>query len=404
MSEEQVTSIYDSSDRGKKRLSLEEAILLSLEQNPTVKIGYTDVTENEGLLDSASGEFDLTTFSDITYSRQRLPVVTASGSFPSNTEKSYQYSLGLYRKLRNGILLSPQAALVSTDDESSSVGSFGQSQLSMDVIIPLLRGFGNATAGALENAQGAELMASMALYQHILNDQALVVLTAYWRLTAAEQRVNILKDVEVRALELVKLVNGLVVSEIVERGTLSQVRANYNQQRAAYLAAEAELASAKYAFGFALGLDVEKLLMPPLSATAFPDQTAFQVPDQEKGLQYVRHALNMRRDYVALLFIEEATEILLTAAKRDLLPKADLTLSGGYNGADRGEEPFDPLRNNLTGLNFTTSISMEWPWQNRVLRGELRQRRSANEAAQLNSFQLSQSIASDVLTALEKTL
>jgi outer membrane protein TolC len=122
------------------------------------------------------------------------------------------------------------------------------------------------------------------------------------------------------------------------------------------------------------------------------------------GEKYVSEALSRRGDQLAAHLSTQAQAALLEGAKSNLKPRVDFALTVGFAGLDARPGRFRPgyaLSNDLNGANAAGTFSLDWPTANRVARGGVISQRAAAEQARLSAVLSANTIAADVLVALE---
>lgn len=386
-------------------LSLRDALTASLRENPALRIQESVIEQRSGVLEQTAGAFDWNTFAGVTATRNRTPVITAP-PFP-NTDQSQDlaYTVGVSRQLRNGIIFRPNAEVSVKDQQSPSASSAdgGVASVNFEVLVPLLRGLGNDSTGATEAAARGDVKVAKLLYQHSLSAQAFNTAASYWSSRAADDAFTVQRDVERAAARLVESTKVLVESRIFPPAYLLQAEANLREKRTVRINAELESRSARFNFGQALGLPPERIAATPAPLDPFPplaELAALTADDARTPM--IRRALSSRSDYLASSASIVPLNILARQAVIDLRPRVDLTISAGYRGLSTSNDGIAPLRERSTGGNGSIGLSLDWPFNNSYQRGLLRERRANIAQVEAETVQLSQSIASEVLLALEE--
>ncbi|MDD5206284.1 MAG: hypothetical protein PHS17_12725, partial [Desulfobacterales bacterium] len=218
-------------------VSLSEAVLRTLQSNPGIRIQEERVEQKEGELQSASGQFDwvgLGTFSKevqryhFTQEQEelaRLSNLLGQRYFSdSRREQTTIWGLGVRKQTRSGIVVLPSFTTLDVENLASDIQYENRSDMSVEFIIPLLRGLGEESTGALEMAAQSGLSAAEWLSKHNISGQILETAAAYWSSLAAIEVYRILEDTGKRADELNNLVELLVKGGEVEPSALHQAR------------------------------------------------------------------------------------------------------------------------------------------------------------------------------------
>ncbi|TSJ79020.1 TolC family protein [Rariglobus hedericola] len=385
-------------------LSLRDALTASLRDNPALRVNETVIEQRSGFLDQTAGAFDWNTFATVAATENRTPLAPViPGSTPTAHSHGLTYTAGVSRLLRNGVVLRPNAA-VSVDDQVSPVSSAaGRSSVNFEILVPLLRGLGRDSTGAVEAAARGDVKVAKLLYQHALSTQAFNTAVSYWSSRAADDAYLVQRDVERSAARLVESTKVLVDSRIFPPAYLLQAEANLREKRTVRINAELESRSARFTLGQQLGLAPEQIAETPAPNDGFPPVTeAGALTSDAMRTPMIRRALVARADYVASQESLVPLNLLARQAQIDLKPRLDLTVSAGYRGLSNDDNATDPLRERMTGGNGLVGLSLDWPFNNSYQRGLLRERRANIAQVEAQTIQLSQLIAGQVLLALEQ--
>ena len=116
--------------------SLNQAVLLALQQNTAVQVQAEGVEIKEGLRQQAAGQFDWNLAAGAASERGRTPAVDPLGRTFVAAQDNSTWSVGVTRMLRNGIVLQPQ---VNVATSRTPVLASGASQIQLQILVPLLR-------------------------------------------------------------------------------------------------------------------------------------------------------------------------------------------------------------------------------------------------------------------------
>jgi outer membrane protein TolC len=401
-----------------RKVSLSGALFETLDHHPGVQIQQERVTQSEGELQAASGQFDWTAsavaskeqyrehFTQDQEEEGRLAgllfrrVVT-----DSRREEVTYYSMGLQKQFRSGAVLSPNLTVLDTEDLSQDIENLNRSDLALDITIPLMRGLGEHATGAEEKAARSNLSANRQLSRHNISRRILITANNYWSCLAAVQSLAILEDMEERAEELFDLVDRLVRAGEMEPAVLREAEAQLLERKGDLQESRLQTHEARQALAVSMGYAPQELVDAPLPEGPFPPVVNDWAFDQELARAYIDKALNNRGDYLAAKIGVETEEILMERAENRIKPRLDLGLSLGVSGLSE-EEGADRLYKSLyhdhAGPNVFGSLTFEWPIANNAAKGEFIRRRSLVNEALLTAEDLSNNIASEVLVAVAR--
>lgn len=310
------------------------------------------------------------------------------GATPTLEEKlTFAAAFGYEIPLRSGWVVTPRFAVQSVED--NFVGKpqdprFGGKELpitidsiaGLEVAIPLGEG-GHGVADAYERAAEANYMASTEQYEHVHSVISLQAAQAYWSLVAAERSYDVALDADRRAGELVSFASALIEGDELPASVMDQVRARVSEAATRRTAAAQSVMQARVALAREIGMPIESVEQAPYAAEGFPDVPSRQVLDRLAAQTLIELALARRADLRSSLQRVESASILTEAARKNLSPRVDLTLFGGYTGSYAGYNLSDGLERalfgNWVGPSVGMSLTFAAPLQNRGDRGRLEQ-------------------------------
>lgn len=385
-------------------VSLGDAIQATLAQQPGVEITRQQVLQRQGDLQSAGGRFDWVVGS---FYSEEVAKTPTGATFPVPDERRQDVSVfgvGAAKQLRSGITVSPEVRVVDARDSISSPAPVSQSDLSLTITVPLLRGLGKKATGAQENAARTAVAAQQQLARYRIEQIVFDTTEAYWNSLAARRYRDILFDSARRAERILEMVEILARGGEIDYAQRDQARALVASRRA--LSEEGALVyyQSRQALGLAMGLKAGQLEHTPDADGEFPNAVGLDTVSAALNEKYISEALARRGDFLALNLGADAQEILLGQARNNLKPRLDFELRVGYAGDDRRADRLRPaysLSHDLAGPSAFGSLSLEWPVANNVARGALVNQRAQVEAARLNIVQAESGVAASVLIALE---
>lgn len=384
-------------------ITLRDALAATLEQSPALRVQRSIIEQRTGVQEQASGLFDWNASGAASYTRERTPLPGPPGTEPEERRDTVAYTAGLERVFRTGVVVQPSATVAVEEARSPAGPTYGVSQLNLQIIVPLLRGLGRDSTGAFEAAARGDVEVAKLLYQHALSAQAFNTAFTYWASRSADETLEVQRDVERAAEQLVESTRVLVNSGVFPPAYLLQAEANLREKRTVRINAELDAHDARFSLGQSLGRPPEAIATTPASADPFPPLVTALPPfaDEARTALIVR-ALQHRADYRAAQQSLVPLGILARQAELDLKPRVDLVAGAGYRGLNAGSSRLAPLHERLTGPNAEIGVSVAWPFRNTYQRGLLRERRADQEQAEAEGAQLAQSVAREVLLALEE--
>jgi outer membrane protein TolC len=379
-------------------ISLVEAVRLMLEQDPNLLIEQARLRSFRGLLLSAEGAFDPVLGTSLEQTDTATPLTEVS----SRERRVLGNSLGLTKRFRTGLSIEPQLELLRTADADADPLNVGT--LSFAFRQPLLRGRGRTATAAPELSAEFQVTASELDLRQTTSERAQVVADQYWRTRAALINLEILRESEERARELLETTRKLIDADVMPAADLVQVEANVVAKETARIGGERTMFEARQALGREIGLTPERVAGLPLPSDPFPTVTGSAVPAATEGARWIAWALERRADLDAARQRRSAAEILRRAAETSLKPQLDLIFTPSYSGLVEGTGTgtfFSPLYRNVPGVSSLLSLSLSWPTLNSQARGELAQIEAVREQSAHLEDLLTRQIGANVLIAVD---
>jgi outer membrane protein len=386
-------------------VSLGEAVERTLASQPGVGISNLEVTQSQGLAQTAAGEFDWGLGSSYSSQVQRTP----TGAPPSplivdERTDTDTFTLELNKLFRNGISITPEATVVDFKDNLQQQIPASTANFGVQVSVPLLRGLGVQNADAQELAAKASLHAQEELARYQIESLVFQTASAYWSCLAAKRNLDVLEDTEKLAEQLYQSVEVLGEAGEADRGTVDQAHAQLAAQQANTEQGRLTLYQDRQALATAMGYGPKELARAPIPSSDFPVVMAETEVAKSLDEKCIYEALVRRGDYLAAGINVDVQRILLVQAKDNLKPSLNAQVQLGYAGYDAQQaalRPFYSLDHNLSGVNALAELSLAWPIENNVARGAYVSQKSVFEQAKLNEAQTANTIASATLTDLE---
>jgi outer membrane protein TolC len=388
-----------------------DALRSTLANHPGIQLQEQQVRLNEGSLRVASGQFDTSLNAGISQSHTSAPLTLAQqiqyeqlGLLTSHlATDTTTYSVGAQKLFRNGITLASTLDLNRNIDNLAARLGLNQSQLSFQLVMPLLRDRGRRAVDAqeisLESQVGAALHDTNETVAQLLANTAI----NYWNAVAAMRNLQIAVDSEARGAKYVHDVQTLIDADKVPKGEIYQLIANLAGRTASRIAAEQGVISTEQVLALAMGLKSNEVIVSPDASDPLPDWTGNSTPDisPQTVQKFIKNAMNKRPDLIAARLRRQAAEQLLPAARNQLRPQLNLTVNAGYSGLLEGTDfgkPFGALFKNA-GPNAYGTLSFAFPPQNNVAIGQLTQAEASYRQSILNETEIERNVASNVVTA-----
>lgn len=319
------------------------------------------------------------------------------------------FELDLLKEFRNGIAFGPFVSYNRQNDNftrRSGIGDLSQSQVGLQIIVPLGKGSGDA-ASAQERSSAVQLEASRLNLQHTISQTVLQTIQAYWGVVGAQERLRLLFRSELISGALVDLSRELIKADEMAPSELAQIEAQLAIRTSQRISAEQDLVNAAQNLAVSMGLDLNEIVTAPLADEHFPD--ALPVDQLKAAPRFALASLAMenRADRLASLKAQLSSKILVDAARINLKPNVGLQVRGSYAGntQDSQYEAYWRAFDREVGPSVSAALSLNWPMENNAARGQLEQSSSFYNQTMIQTDQLSRSIISSVvidLSALQR--
>jgi len=376
------------------RLSLDEAIVMALENNLALAVERLTPTIRQTAEDEAKAVFDPVVTADATARRERLERRGADGRFRHVDQDSLAVSGALSRHLPTGTTLT--AGAEATVNDASSGGQESAGGLYVGATQALLRG--RSVAANLARIREARLLTAQSEHEvrAVIEAIAADVEDTYWDLALAERRIAIVTE-------------SLKVAEQYLRETRERIAAGTAAEIELY-AAEAEIPLRRQGLISANGamkisrLRLLRLINP--AGDAFWDRTLDltdqpQAPamDPDPVADHVALALARRPDLAQARLQIDLQDVELVRTRDGLLPRLDAFINLGKTGYARA---FPQALWNLGTHDtyaVTAGLTYEYALGNREARASQRRAVLGQQQAEAALANLAQLIELDVRTA-----
>lgn len=385
------------------RLTLLDAVNLTLSNNPQIRIQKKVVESSEGSLLRVRGEFDAKLTSEFVHRRETTPVLESQNNGLSElNSNSLSYRIGINKQFRSGFSVDTGIQMDRTEDNLIDHTTRNTAKVNLALEVPLLKARGKKITTAAETAAEISYEISRRNLQFRISEIIFNTVSAYWDYVASWKNLQILKETEDRAYLLVKEAETLIKADELPRADIQQPYANAADKTALRIAAEQNLFEAKQRLGLSIGLDYDSINELSLPEVDFPMIAEPLIANSAKTESFVSQAITQRQDYLAVKESQNYTQVLLDVAMNNLKPLLNVTLDLGYVGFIEGNgatQYFSPIASNVAGLNFSTSIS--FAWLTGTERGLMLESSALHQQAVIETNDLERKIRSNVVVAME---
>ena len=403
-------------------LTLQDAITLSLAQNPSFAITRLGPTLAEQDVLSARGIYD--TILRANGSNERI-VDPSESSLSGDviTSENLRGSLGVDQKLPSGADLSLywDNSRVEQDARFNTLIPLYRSSLGLTLDQPLLKGTGWGAPGVLIRIARTSTQVSKSTYESQVADQVRQVVLAYWNEVKARELVEVSKrEVELSERLQSDVNEGVKVGQLAPLA-LSEANAQTALSREKLIVAENELLAAGRSLRQITGIDFlsAESGIADFAPVRASDRPNF-VPVSFDPNQSVELALSHRAELRAQRERLKLADLSAKLSSNQVLP--ELNLQGrigtqGLAGTDRGTDssfgqpatasPYpggygDALDDMGSGdfYNYSIGLNFRMPLENRQARAEFNRRKIALLSEQHRLRALTQSVIEETLAAV----
>jgi outer membrane protein len=337
---------------GKIRLTLRDAILLTLENNSNIQIEETQIETQKFSLLAVHQPFDPVLQSSLNINRYSYPGYSQLQGIgqSSNAVLNTLSQTGLVNYSQTfitgtNVVMGLSTSKSSTNSSFYYFNPYFSTSLNLQFTQPLLRNAGKFTNTALLKIARRGVAQSKATFEASVNDTVFQVATEYW---AAVQARGAL-DVQKRALQLAE-VSYQRDKRALELGALppldiSRSESEVASRRVQEIQADYTLNQMEEALRLAIGADQDAQFRTfELELTENPDPADDLVNANIETL--LPEALSARPEVSASTNALEGDDINVRLARSLLKP--DLSLTGFYQGNGLGGNQYDLLTGQLT--------------------------------------------------------
>ncbi len=355
-------------------LDLPKVVRMTLERDPNIALARENVRQNEGALRQSSGKFDNIFSLGQSVGRTSTTYVSPDPTLPKYySTDTTQTSLSSSWLLRSGQTLATQVGLTRTAyEEWLGLGVQNTGIVSFAITQPLLRGRRGAGVTAAERSAEMTLESTAWALRHTISERIRSAAVAFFNLVAAVEDLGTRTSQEANALELLEAMRRLGEAGERPRSDAVPLEADFHERATDRIRAAQGVAKARYDLGIAIGIPYEEIRDLPLPGAALRKFDLATIPAAAETGRYVKEALRRRLDLKARAASRQAAEALLDGSRDAMKPRADVALSGGYQGFGSSwgfSNYFAPLKPSGAPLTFAASLSVEIPTTNAAAKG-----------------------------------
>jgi len=380
---------------GPLKISLEGAVLLSLENNRSLEVERLNPEIQQTLALQERGAFDPVTEAELSYQRAdtRRQTQTEAGSQRYDLD-TFQGAISLRQFFPSGTSVELEGAS-TTADSSLYSDPLTTTRLGLSVSQALLRGYG--PGANLARLRQTELETRISAYELRGFSQTLVarVEEAYWDYALARRQVEIVEEsLKVANQQLVETEQMIQVGSMAE-AELAAVQAEVASQQQSLINARSSLANSR--------LLLLRLLNPPGEGlwereVGLVHQPTIPEVKLDPVADHVAVALRMRPEINQTKLEIQKGDLEIVRTRNGLLPRLDLFLTLGKTGYS---DSFGGSLSDLTGHGYDLSVGLgfQYPLFNRAAKAGHQRALLQREQAEKALANLSQLVELDVRTA-----
>lgn len=355
-------------DDGKVYLSLTDAVMRTLANNPSIRVVAYDPRISYQEMVRAAAAFDPALFASAGYNNVDTQG-TATGFFSGSSEER-TFEVGLRQLLPTGTSYSISWALTRNwNDFGASPRTNWAPEIGLEITQPLLRGVGPAFNLAQLRIARINHRISRQEFRQVVEQTIFDVYSAYWTLYRAQEDYRIQAELLKKTVETRDRMKARKIQDATEV-EVKQAEAAVEQRNAALIRAQKAVRDARDALlrlmsdpvlNLTTSSDVQVVAISPLLEEAVePD-----VNDQLLAALENSPILEQARQAIAI------EDVNITIAENQLLPRLDLTASAGVMGRDKALHQAHQYLSSLDYVSYMLQLSFEYPLGNRARRADL---------------------------------
>jgi outer membrane protein len=389
-------ALADTAPRRELRISLSDAVALSLKNNPDIavagfapRIAAAEVKRQRGIFDPT-----FTLFAGL--DRDRIPGSTPLGTFRNSA--TAKASLSGRLPAGTEYELSYGTTRVESDTKLSPIDPASSAYVELSVRQPLLRGFGtNINRAPITIARGNERIADLGFRRQ--TELALTAtVDAYWRLVRAHKSLAVARESLQLAQQLVQRTDARVSAGDLPTIELTQARASVAAREEAVILGEAEVGNANDGLARLLVVDARAAF----AVTFVPTDDAHAELATMQSSTILDEAFRHRAELAAARQAVKNAEVGLEAARNARRPDLSAVGSVGIGGLDSkwATAQSELARDVDDQHRWTVGLVFSVPLGNRSADGAYEKARLALDEAKLALRSIELQVSEEVRSAV----
>lgn len=372
-------------------LTVEETLMRALANNPDIQMVSYDPSIAQEEIQKALGDFDLTSFGRYNYEDQDNPT---DSIFLGGQSNSRIFETGIKQKNTHGTEWSTSYVLTRNWDDLTThyLSTRMEPMMAVQLRQPLLRDGGQEVNLAGVDISKLNYRIALASFRQRTEEMATQVAGAYWYLWQAR------KDLEVQNWLLDKTAESL--KTIQDREGIDATTMHIEQAQVALHSRQSSLLELQKRLD-----DIQDALRQLLSDTQLnilSDLQLIPVSDPIYSLPQIEERQAIGEAVASHPLIQQAklgieiSEINITVAENQRMPRLDLVASARAQGLD---ESYGPAHDQLGGgdyVSYAVGVAFEYPLGNKQREAELRKRRLERAKAFSIHRNISEKVAVEV--------
>lgn len=346
-------------------LNYMDAIKITLENDPNIKIQQNTAASYKGLLLVARSIFDPSLSATLSDQYQYTPL-----SPLKNSSLQISSSLGYSQKFRNGFTITPQITLNHSENYTGIPSTDIPNSLSSSITVSksLLQGSSEYLVTSQEQIAGLNYSAANEAFKYQINTSIYNTLSTYWAALYYKLKIGILSDAESDSKKILQQTKISIMQDYQPSSDINQAEANLSDRTVSKMQAEQAYLDALQSLGISIGLPIEQTATIYVEEINFPQIYDFSNDFIQKKNSYFDFALKNRSDYQAYHMQTRAAKISVDVAKDLYNPNLTLNAALGYSGMN-SKNNFYFFPSDTVGANGRLYLSLALPIVNNNAEG-----------------------------------
>jgi outer membrane protein TolC len=398
-----------------RKLSLIEAVEITLANNPDIQIQRQQLAIGQGLKREAAGQFDWFTNGGLSQGRQSLPLTTYDQLYyrlfgvqtSSDTTNLTTMTGEVDRVFRDGISFTGQFLDLRTTDNllngGAAASGANRSSTTFTLSVPLRGGRGRQVVAAQEIQATIESEARERDLEQVVTQSITNTVRSYWALVSAVKQLEVAVESETRGRTLQDNMQILIEADQHPRSDLYDFSGNLAERTSSRVAADNAVIAARTQLALDMGLKPESIETLPDPADDFPEP-ANLTGENLRGINtYVDMALRNRPDILSARKREQEAAVGVTAAKDLWLSRVNLGFTAGYDGLREGgggDRYLGALLLGGRGLNAQVGVTYSSSVNKSLAAGRTVEAEAQSRQAGLQTKNLERQLSGDIFRTL----